>query len=130
MAQDGNEHMEEVYSSKLKAGKRTYFIDVKETRNGEYYLTLSEHLNKKGRDGKPVTLRHRIFLYKEEFDAFSTELQAAIGFTREKLGEDYGKEGRTYHNPSSQETPAPSSPPKDDNADDGTYRADVRFEDL
>jgi len=137
MAHGDFDNKEEIHSSRVKAGKRTYFFDVKETRNGEYYLTISELLKKTGRDGQLITTRHKVFLYKEDFDTFAQELANTIGFIRNEKGEDYGAEGRVYDDewvddgngnrvpPKTDSPPSPSS-----GSDSSGYSADIRFEDL
>lgn len=69
---------EEVYSNAVKAGKRTYFFDVKATRNGDYYLTITESKKKFDKDGNPSYEKHKVFLYKEDFDKFVEGLDDAI----------------------------------------------------
>ncbi len=68
---------DEVYSKVVRAGKRTYFFDVKSTRNNDLYLTLTES-KKTFRDGKPSFQKHKIFLYKEDFDKFTGGLEDAL----------------------------------------------------
>mgnify|MGYP002341730646 CR=1 FL=1 len=65
-----NEDREEVYSKAVKAGKRTYFFDVKATRNNDYYLTITESKKKFDKDGVSSYEKHKIFLYKEDFEKF------------------------------------------------------------
>jgi hypothetical protein len=67
-----NKEREEVFSKKVRAGKRTYFFDVKATRSNDYYITVTES-KKRLEDG--VFIKHKIFLYKEDFEKF------AEGFT-------------------------------------------------
>lgn len=72
---------EEVYSRAVKAGKRTYFMDVKETKAGDLYLTITE--SKRIFDenlNKFIYDKHKIFLYKEDFENFMTGLQQTIHF--------------------------------------------------
>ncbi len=72
---------EEVYSKAVKAGKRTYFMDVKETKSGDLYLTITE--SKRIFDenlNKFIYDKHKIFLYKEDFENFVTGLQQTIRF--------------------------------------------------
>lgn len=136
MAQGEFDNHEEIYTARVKAGKRTYFFDVKETRNGEYYMTVSELLKKTGRDGQPMTTRHKIFLYKEDFDTFMQEMNKAIGFIRKNKGADYGAEGRVYEDDwnteNSQRSGAAVSGPTDKDAGTSSsdYSGDFKFEDL
>ena len=86
---------EEVYSKAVKAGKRTYFMDVKETKAGDLYLTITEskrmfdeNLNKFTYD------KHKIFLYKEDFENFVTGLQQTIRLSKpEKFRPKIQKKG-------------------------------------
>jgi hypothetical protein len=71
---------DEVYTKVVRAGKRTYFFDVKATRNDEHYLTITESKKRLGRDGKPFYEKHKIFLYKEDFEKFMNGLADAISF--------------------------------------------------
>ncbi|MDR0765326.1 MAG: PUR family DNA/RNA-binding protein [Odoribacteraceae bacterium] len=77
---------EEVYTNAVKAGKRTYFFDVKATRNGDYYLTITESKKKFDKDGMPNYEKHKVFLYKEDFDKFVDGLNDAIGVVKAALG--------------------------------------------
>ncbi len=79
---------EEVYSRRVKAGKRTYFIDVKATRSQDYYLTITES-KKRLRDGEPVFEKHKIFLYKEDFNKFLNALHDCISHVKEDLLPEY-----------------------------------------
>jgi len=77
---------EEVFSKRVRAGTRTYFFDVKSTRGNDYYLILTE--SKKGfDDGQYV--KHKIFLYKEDFNKFLSGLQEAIDYVKTELMPDY-----------------------------------------
>jgi len=60
----------EIYSKSVRAGKRTYFFDVKSTRSGDHYLTITESKKKFDQDGNFHFEKHKIFLYKEDFDKF------------------------------------------------------------
>ncbi len=73
---------EDVYSKVVRAGKRTYFFDVKATRSGDYYLTVTESRKKPGRDGSPVFEKNKIFLYKEDFAKFADGLADAVDYVK------------------------------------------------
>jgi Protein of unknown function (DUF3276) len=87
-----NKDREEVYSKKVRAGKRTYFFDVKSTRSNDYYLTITES-KKRLEDG--VFIKHKIFLYKEDFEKFAEGLSEVVSYIKnsqevvEKRYEDY-----------------------------------------
>ena len=73
---------DEIYSNAVKAGKRTYFFDVKATRNNDYYLTITESKKKFDNNGNPSYEKHKVFLYKEDFDKFVEGLEEAIGVVK------------------------------------------------
>ncbi|WP_375434094.1 DUF3276 family protein [uncultured Hymenobacter sp.] len=76
---------EEIYSQRIKAGKRTYFFDVKATRGQDYYLTITESKRKLREDDTFSYEKHKIFLYKEDFLKFVDALQDAVEYVREEL---------------------------------------------
>jgi hypothetical protein len=71
---------EEIYTKVVRAGKRTYFFDVKATRKEDYYLTITESKKRLGKEGKIFYEKHKIFLYKEDFDKFADGLKDAVTF--------------------------------------------------
>jgi hypothetical protein len=71
---------EEIFSKVVRAGKRTYFFDVKATRRDDYYLTITESKKRLGKEGKIFYEKHKIFLYKEDFEKFSEGLKNAVEF--------------------------------------------------
>jgi hypothetical protein len=62
---------EEIFSKSVRAGKRTYFFDVKSTKGNDYYLTITESKKRFGDDGKFFYEKHKLFLYKEDFEKFA-----------------------------------------------------------
>ena len=74
---------EEIHSKAVRAGKRTYFFDVKATRRNDYYLTITESKKRFNRDGKYFYEKHKLFLYKEDFDKFAENLNEIIEYIRE-----------------------------------------------
>lgn len=88
----GNERKEEVFSKSVRAGKRTYFFDVKSTRSNDYYLTVTESKRRfNSENGKFFYEKHKLFLYKEDFEKFSDGLNEAIEKIKE-LKKDQGEE--------------------------------------
>lgn len=71
---------EEIFTKIVRAGKRTYFFDVKATRKDDYYLTITESKKRLGKEGKVFYEKHKIFLYKEDFDKFSDGLKDAVNY--------------------------------------------------
>lgn len=80
-----NDH-EEIYSQILRAGRRTYFFDVRETKAGDYYLTITESKKFSSEDGSFHFKKHKIFLYKEDFNDFREQLDAATDFIIARKG--------------------------------------------
>lgn len=79
--------MESVYSARIRAGKRrTYFFDVRATRGNDYYLTITESRKKFNEDGYD---RHKLFLYKEDFNKFIRGLIEAVEYVKTDLMPDY-----------------------------------------
>lgn len=78
----------EIYSQRVRAGKRTYFFDIKSTRSNDYYLTITESRRRYKDDGYFYE-KHKIFLYKEDFNKFMAALQDTIGHVKEELMPDY-----------------------------------------
>ncbi len=75
----GNGH-EDIFSRAVRAGKRTYFFDVKATRRGDYYLTLTESKKQYGKDGDFRFEKHKLFLYKEDFEKFEQGLSETLEY--------------------------------------------------
>ena len=89
MADVENKGKEEIFSKVVRAGKRTYFFDVKETRSGKYYIAITESIRRmdEGQD-KFVYTKHKIFLYKEDFGKFLDALNSTMGYVNENSPED------------------------------------------
>ncbi len=79
---------EEIYSNSIRAGKRTYFFDVRKTRNGELFLTITESKKIFKDEGNFHFEKHKIFLYKEDFEKFSDGLSEALEFISSNNGQD------------------------------------------
>lgn len=73
---------EDIYSKVVRAGKRTYFFDVKATRRNDFYLTITESKKRIGRDGKFYFEKHKIFLYKEDFEKFAEGLNEVVEYIK------------------------------------------------
>lgn len=77
------ENSQEIYSKVVKAGKRTYFFDVKTTKGQDHYLTITES-KKVLINGREVYQKHKIFLYKEDFEKFQEAILEVIDLANEK----------------------------------------------
>ncbi len=80
MEEFAEQSREEIFSKAVRAGKRTYFFDVKATRRNDYYLTITESKKRFNRDGKSFYEKHKVFLYKEDFEKFADGLKEAVDF--------------------------------------------------
>jgi hypothetical protein len=78
---EDSEHRE-IFSRAVRAGKRTYFFDVKATRNNDYFLTITESKKRFHKDGRFFFEKHKIFLYKEDFEKFSDGFSEVLGFIK------------------------------------------------
>lgn len=98
MAYENNDKkMDSVYSKRIKAGKRrTYFFDVRETRGNDYYLTITESRKRFDSDGYD---RHKIFLYKEDFNKFVKGLNEAVDFVKTELMPDFDFDAFNHDTP-------------------------------
>lgn len=83
MEDNGNRVRDEVFSISVRAGKRTYFFDVKSTKSEKLYLTLTESKKRfNNEDGKFYFEKHKLFLYQEDFDKFMQGLNGAIEYIK------------------------------------------------
>jgi len=80
--------IDEVYSKRVNAGKRVYFFDIKSTKGGDYYLTITESKKKIEEEGMFYE-KHKIFLYKEDINRFLAALDEVVGHLKTKLMADY-----------------------------------------
>lgn len=89
---------EDIFSKAVRAGKRTYFFDVKSTKGNDYYLTVTESKKRFSDDGKFTYEKHKLFLYKEDFEKFSEGLNEAIDFIKQHrpLSENENSRSREY----------------------------------
>ncbi|TLV00937.1 DUF3276 family protein [Dyadobacter luticola] len=78
------EDREQIYSKRVRAGKRTYFFDVRSTRSNDYYLTITESRRHPQGDGFTYE-KHKMFLYKEDFDKFVDALKEAVDHVKTEL---------------------------------------------
>ena len=108
----------EIFSKAVRAGKRTYFFDVKATRRNDYYLTLTESKKRFNKEGRYFFEKHKLFLYKEDFEKFTDALQEVIEFIKEQKA-DQVEDTRPMEEEVNEPEPSLA----------GSY-TDVEFEDL
>lgn len=103
MAYENNDKkMESIYSKRIRAGKRrTYFFDVRATRGNDYYLTITESRKRFNDNGYD---RHKIFLYKEDFNKFIKALTEAVDYVKTQLMPDFDFDAYNHDEVSETET--------------------------
>ena len=102
--ENNDKKMDSVYSKRIKAGKRrTYFFDVRATRGNDFYLTITESRKRFDDDGYD---RHKIFLYKEDFNKFVKGLSETVDFAKTELMPDYDFDAFSHEYDNEQEMKA------------------------
>ncbi|CAN5835616.1 hypothetical protein BH11BAC4_BH11BAC4_20150 [soil metagenome] len=95
--ENNDKKIESVYSNRVKAGKRrTYFFDVRETRGNDFFLTITESRKRFDSDGYD---RHKIFLYKEDFNKFVKGLNEAVDYVKTELMPDFDFDAFNHDTP-------------------------------
>jgi hypothetical protein len=130
MSDHGMMEKEEIFSKVLRAGRRTYFFDVRATKAGDYYLTITESKKFTNDDGSFHYKKHKIYLYKEDFSEFSEILNEMTGYIINEKGDeviserhqkDFKKEDDQSDDQSAIEEPVEKST--------GSF-TDINFEDI
>jgi Protein of unknown function (DUF3276) len=104
---------EDIFSEKVKAGKRTYFFDVKATRSNDYYLTITESKKRFNKDNEGFSYeKHKIFLYKEDFNKFLEALNNTVNHVKNELmpGVDFSQFDRPREEQQHEEVGAITQP--------------------
>ncbi|WP_040250952.1 PUR family DNA/RNA-binding protein [Psychroserpens mesophilus] len=134
MSDHGMMEKEEIFSKVLRAGRRTYFFDVRSTKAGDYYLTITESKKFTNDDGSFHYKKHKIYLYKEDFNEFNEILKEMTDYIIDEKGDeviserhqkDFKKED--YSTPNDDLAEGGESVDDSDSADKFT---DINFEDI
>ena len=122
MSEKNFNDQEEIFSQVLRAGRRTYFFDVRSTRADDYYLTITESKKFTNDDGSFHYKKHKIYLYKEDFAEFNEMLKAATDYIVNEKGEEVisDRHQSDYNKASENSSEAPVS----------ESFTDVNFEDI
>tara|TARA_B100001250_G_C19074066_1_gene475615 strand:- start:23 stop:445 length:423 start_codon:yes stop_codon:yes gene_type:complete len=88
MEEKDNKMREEIFSKSVRAGRRTYFFDVRATRAEDYYMTITESKRHTKEDGSFYYQKHKIYLYKEDFDSFLESLKEVSDFIIKEKGRE------------------------------------------
>ena len=136
MENQNDYNAEEIFSKALRAGRRTYFFDVRETKAGDYYLTITESKKFTNEDGTFYYKKHKIYLYKEDFAEFNSSLKETCDYIIENKGTEVISEKHDKDFESKKEKKESSEPlkqeeetVKEENVEEEKDFADVDFED-
>ena len=129
-----NYEREEIFSKSVRAGRRTYFFDVRSTRAEDYYLTITESKKFSNDDGSAHYKKHKIYLYKEDFDEFSETFKEVSDFIFEKKGREIISNNENFNSQKEDTEPSVSdSEESNSSADDSKDTedfSDIKFEDI
>lgn len=110
-----------LFTRSVKAGKRVYYIDVKQDRHGQYYIAITE--SKRVKDGddlsRPVFEKHKIFLYREDVEKFTEAFHEVTEFAKQNAPQP---ERREYFGQSEEESPVMDGQPASDD-----FNLDIQF---
>ncbi|MAW67834.1 MAG: PUR family DNA/RNA-binding protein [Flavobacteriaceae bacterium] len=126
---------EEIFSKVLRAGRRTYFFDVRSTKAGDYYLTLTESKKFTNEDGSFHYKKHKIYLYKEDFSEFASILNEMTDYIISEKGEEviserHQKDFKKEDNPETSEESNDESKNENDKDESSNEFTDVSFDDI
>ena len=117
-----NYEREEIFSKSVRAGRKTYFFDVRSTRAEDYYMTITESKKFSNDDGSAHYKKHKIYLYKEDFDEFASALKEVSEFIFDKKGREVISNHDTSNSSDDSQT--------DDSVNDSESFSDIKFEDI
>lgn len=122
---------EEIFSKVMRAGRRTYFFDVRSTKAGDFYLTITESKKFTNDDGSYHYKKHKIYLYKEDFNEFKDHLTEMIDYIIDEKGEEVISERhqKDYKKETTELPTAAEPAPETDKADPSSF-TDIDFEDI
>lgn len=120
------ENQDELYSRPVRAGKRTYFFDVKATRGKDLYMTITESKRRFDEHGNPSYTKHKIFLYREDFDKFEDGFLDAVDKIKELM------ETGEFRDPIAERAAQESQPETEGESTEETPSSDddIAFDDL
>ena len=126
---------EEIFSKVLRAGRRTYFFDVRSTKAGDYYLTLTESKKFTNEDGSFHYKKHKIYLYKEDFAEFSNILNQMTDYVISEKGEEVSSERHQKDFKKEDNTESTEETNDENEKEDGSNESpneftDVSFDDI
>lgn len=132
MSDHGMMEKEEIFSKVLRAGRRTYFFDVRATKAGDYYLTITESKKFTNDDGSFHYKKHKIYLYKEDFTEFNDILREMTDYIISEKGNEVISERHQKNFKKEEYVAADNSSSINESADDASAEnfTDISFEDI
>mgnify|MGYP001350648234 CR=1 FL=1 len=132
MEENNNNVNEDIFSKVLRAGRRTYFFDVRSTKAGDYYLTISESKKFTNEDGTFYFKKHKIYLYKEDFQNFSEILGEMTKYIIDEKGSEVISEIHDKDYKAKKDEEENTDEEKNDSSKDDSSNkfTDVSFEDI
>ena len=129
MENQNDYNAEEIFSKALRAGRRTYFFDVRETKAGDYYLTITESKKFTNEDGTFFYKKHKIYLYKEDFAEFNSSLKETCDYIIENKGTEVisEKHDKDFESKKEKKETAKVKTKKEETSEEKDF-ADVDFE--
>tara|TARA_X000001036_G_scaffold337583_1_gene316568 strand:+ start:1399 stop:1800 length:402 start_codon:yes stop_codon:yes gene_type:complete len=129
MENQNDYNAEEIFSKALRAGRRTYFFDVRETKAGDYYLTITESKKFTNEDGTFFYKKHKIYLYKEDFSEFNSSLKETCDYIIENKGIEVisEKHDKDFESKKEKKETAKTESKKEETPEEKDF-ADVDFE--
>lgn len=129
MSEQYSMEQEEIFSKVMRAGRRTYFFDVRSTKAGDYYLTITESKKFTNDDGSFHYKKHKIYLYKEDFLEFKENLSEMIQYIIDEKGDEVISE--RHQKDFKKESDTESSEVKtDDETPSASSFTDIEFDDI
>jgi len=132
MSEQGSMKNEDIFSKVIRAGRRTYFFDVRSTKADDYYLTITESKKFTNDDGSFFYRKHKIYLYKEDFENFKEALDETTNFIIDKKGEEVisDRHQKDFTKPSEADSSSNSSNEKVEESTSATAFTNVSFDDI
>ena len=122
---------EEIFSKVMRAGRRTYFFDVRSTKAGDFYLTITESKKFTNDDGSYHYKKHKIYLYKEDFAEFKDTLDEMINYVIDEKGEEVISERHQKdYKKETDEMPTEVDPTQKNGETDTSNFTDLEFDDI
>lgn len=130
MSERDSMDQEEIHSKVLRAGRRTYFFDVRSTKAGDYYLTITESKKFTHDDGSFHYKKHKIYLYKEDFEAFRENVNEMMDFILDEKGTEVISERHQSDFKKEEDAPSLDAPSENGEVKSTDSFTDVDFDDI